>query len=202
MSSVERREEERENLRRAILTASRELLATEDMEKVSMRRIAEKIRYSPTTIYLHFKDKGELLDALAEEGYALLAERLAAAASGGGEPVERLRRIADAYIAFAMEYKQHYRLMFQYGEGPSIYGESVKRKLWTRQINETLAAVIEAARGPAPTLDAAAIRSVRHVLWAHMHGAVSLVLAGRVKDQEILKQSSETAIAGLLARLQ
>ena len=64
MGVKERREREKESLRQDILDVAREMFATEGYESVSMRKIADKIEYSPTTIYLYFKDKNELFYAL------------------------------------------------------------------------------------------------------------------------------------------
>ncbi len=72
LGSSERRAREKENLRRAILDAARELFVAEGYDAVTMRKIADRIEYSPTTIYLHFKDKDEILLCLSEEGFTLL----------------------------------------------------------------------------------------------------------------------------------
>lgn len=66
----------KENLRRQILDAARQLFVESDFRSVSMRKIADKIEYSPTAIYLHFKDKNEILLELMKEGNILLAQRL------------------------------------------------------------------------------------------------------------------------------
>jgi AcrR family transcriptional regulator len=60
MGISQRREREQEQLRRKIFDAASELFAQEGYQNVSMRKIAERIEYSPTTIYLYFKDKNEL----------------------------------------------------------------------------------------------------------------------------------------------
>ena len=57
MGIKERRERQKEHLREEILEAARELFLKEGVENVSMRAIAKRIEYSPTTIYLYFKDK-------------------------------------------------------------------------------------------------------------------------------------------------
>ena len=67
MGTKERRAREKEQLRQQILLAARELFVNEGYENVSMRKIANKIEYSPTTIYLHFKDKADLLDSVCKE---------------------------------------------------------------------------------------------------------------------------------------
>ena len=68
MGTKERRAREKEQLRRQILVAARELFVNEGYESVSMRKkFANKIEYSPTTIYLYFKDKADLLDSVCKE---------------------------------------------------------------------------------------------------------------------------------------
>jgi len=111
MGIVERREREKEEIRRKILDAARELFATEGYEKVTMRRIAEAIEYSPTTIYLHFEDKDDLVRALchADFGHLLEAMQLAPASA---DPVEAIRQLGRAYVGFALRYPNQYRFMF------------------------------------------------------------------------------------------
>ena len=57
MGVKERRAREKEQLRRQIIAAARELFVNEGYENVSMRKIADKIEYSPTMIYLYFKTR-------------------------------------------------------------------------------------------------------------------------------------------------
>ena len=76
MGIVERKEREREEMRRKILDAARELFMTEGYERVTMRRIAEAIEYSATTIYNHFEDKDDLVLALCTEDFERLFRHL------------------------------------------------------------------------------------------------------------------------------
>ena len=76
MGTKERREREKEEIRQKILDAARELFVQEGYDAVSMRKIAEKIEYSPTAIYLHFKDKRSVLIALCDEDFLRLAREL------------------------------------------------------------------------------------------------------------------------------
>ena len=69
MGVLERREREREEVRRKILTSARDLFATEGYDRITMRRIAEAIEYSATTIYNHFEDKDDLVHALCQEDF-------------------------------------------------------------------------------------------------------------------------------------
>ena len=79
---------------------------------MSMRRIADKIEYSPTTIYLYFKDKAELLEQVCAESFSRLVQRLTKINEQPGEPLEKMRRGLLAYIQFGLENPHHYRATF------------------------------------------------------------------------------------------
>lgn len=176
MGSAQRRARAKENLRRAILDAARELFATEEYQAVSLRRIAEKIEYSPAAIYLHFQDKKEILFHLIDEGFAMLSARLEALQVA--DPVERLRQGAPIYLDFAFTQPHYYRLMFQL-ENKEL-GELMSQCATAeRALNFIRRAVTEAmengqfaATSPEPV--------VSHTVWASLHGAASLVLTGHL----------------------
>src|SRR5215469_1136897 len=111
MGVKERREREREETRAKIADAARELFAREGYDAVSMRRIAEAIEYSPTAIYVHFKDKESLFQELCRQDFGKLAS-VFTKLSQVENPIERIREIGHAYIHFALLYPNHYRLMF------------------------------------------------------------------------------------------
>jgi AcrR family transcriptional regulator len=68
-SIASRRQQHKEELRRVILDAAREIFVDQGYESFSMRRLAEKIEYSPGSIYLHFKNKEKLFEVLVEESF-------------------------------------------------------------------------------------------------------------------------------------
>ena len=72
MGVKERQERERETVARAILDAARHLFVTHGYEEVSIRKIAERIEYSPAAIYSYFPSKDDIFFALAEEGFRIL----------------------------------------------------------------------------------------------------------------------------------
>jgi AcrR family transcriptional regulator len=108
----QRREREKEALRQVILDAARELFVKEGYENVSMRRIADKIEYSPTTIYLYFEDKASLLFAVCEETFAKLAKRMEGISRQKTDPIASLKRGCRAYVEFGLKYPNHYRVTF------------------------------------------------------------------------------------------
>jgi AcrR family transcriptional regulator len=111
MKSATRRKQHSDLLREKILDAARELFVAEGVEAVSMRKIAEKIGYSATTLYNHFEDKEALLFALCDADFGALQEAFQKIGRIS-DPIERLRKLGHAYITFAMRYPSHYRLMF------------------------------------------------------------------------------------------
>jgi len=113
MGTVERRARQREQLKQQILDAARELFVREGYESVSMRKLADKIEYSPASIYTYFKDKDEILDCLCEETFAHLhAHKLAALQEMKGDPLELLKKGMETYIRFGLEHPDHYIVTF------------------------------------------------------------------------------------------
>ena len=109
MGTIERRERERSETREKILSAARELFAREGYEAVSMRKIAEAIEYSPTAIYVHFKDKRALMDELCRVDFGAMAKDFQYARNVA-DPIERLRVLGEGYVQFAVQRPNHFRL--------------------------------------------------------------------------------------------
>ena len=177
MVSAQRRAREKENLRRAILDAARELFVTEDYKAVSMRRIAEKIEYSPTAIYLYFKDKEEILFNLIQEGFTLLYEKLSQLDIA--DPVERLRQGGARYFEFALTHPQYYKLMFQLEVSGMEAVCIEKPEVGMQTFGFIRACVIQAMEQGQFRKEVPEI-IVSHTIWAHIHGAVSLALDRRL----------------------
>lgn len=111
MGIRERKERHKENLKRWILDAAIALLLQEGYEAVSIRRIASAIEFSPTTIYLYYKDKSDLLLALQKEGFKMLRSEFATI-DKIDDPFERLKALCKSYLRFAFEHPEFYELMF------------------------------------------------------------------------------------------
>lgn len=111
MGPKDRREREKADVKAKILDAAREMFLAYGYEKVTMRMIAKKIEYSPTAIYLHFKDKQALFAELCSQDFQGLAAVFRHIARIE-DPIERLKNIGHAYVTYALEHPNHYRLMF------------------------------------------------------------------------------------------
>ena len=99
----ERQDREREAVSRGILDAARELFVTDGYQHVSIRKIAERIEYSPAAIYGYFPSKDDIFFALAEEGFRLLFNSASAPADAGADPVDDLRADVLAVLRIQQE---------------------------------------------------------------------------------------------------
>ena len=92
MTIATRKERQKEELRTKILEVAKALFIERGFEETSIRNIAERIEYSPTTIYLHFKDKDDIFYALHQEGFILLNQYFRVL-QNVEDPFERLKAI-------------------------------------------------------------------------------------------------------------
>jgi AcrR family transcriptional regulator len=178
MGVQERRARERLELRQDILDAARDLFTSEGYENVSMRKIAQKIEYSPATIYSHFEDKEDLLDSLCAEAFSRLDARFKAIDQEcGDDPLRHLREGLRAYIEFGLENPQHYKLAFLVS--PTVASgkpESTRRRAVGLQTFDRLRKAVQSC------IDAAVFRPVdvevtSQVMWAAMHGLTALLIS-------------------------
>src|SRR5215218_5303559 len=99
--SAESRPYHHGDLRRALVDAARTLLEREGPSALSLRAVAREAGVSPAAPYHHFKDKSELLDAVAQQGWELLNEFLVQARARAASPRERMSELGVAYVSFA-----------------------------------------------------------------------------------------------------
>jgi AcrR family transcriptional regulator len=178
MGVKERHERERDAVRRAILDAARELFVSEGYEHVSMRRIAERIEYSPAAIYSYFPSKEDIFVALAEEGLRLFAGS-GSYAIEGLTPVDRLRHIVLRLYRFSVEHPPYFALMFVDRTVPRICRER-ERFTSAREMRQELITELERAAndGVLPTTVPGA--AVFRILTAGVLGVAVMRLSGRL----------------------
>ncbi len=205
MGIKERQERDREAVRRAILDAARELFVTEGFQHVSIRKIAERIEYSPAAIYSYFPSKDDIFFALAEEGFRLLGSPTDQPVSEQLKhlrPLQRLHAVFWRVYEFSCEHPQYFALMFMERSVPRISRE-YERFAFVRTRKQEIAAVIEAciASGDLPPSTSAGV-AVR-LLMAGVLGIATLRLSQRLGPGEnaddLAHDALEVAIAGLRA---
>ena len=206
MKSATRRKQHQDALREKILDAARELFVAEGVEAVSMRKIADKIGYSATTLYNHFDDKEALLRALCEADFGALHESFLKIGQIK-DPIERLRVLGQTYIEFALKYPSHYRLMFM---TPRIGRDGCQEEIDRDDPDEDAYAFLRATI--VEGLDAGIFREefqdadlLSQVVWSGVHGvaALHLIHGADTKIQwrpveEVAKTAIEVIIRGLV----
>ncbi|HEY6573316.1 MAG TPA: TetR/AcrR family transcriptional regulator [Candidatus Eisenbacteria bacterium] len=181
MDTRPRRQREKEEIQRRVLDAARELFASEGFEAVTMRKIAERVEYTPTALYFHFKDKDALFRRLCAEDFGALAARFQVL-SRVPDAMERLRMLGRGYIAFALEHPHQYRLMFMTPGTPLGIADS-ERAAAGRELPD-LAAYAFLRQTCSQAIAAGRLRPefsdsglVAQTLWAGLHGVAALAIA-------------------------
>jgi len=198
---MEQRHRNREAFRRVILDAARELFSREGYENFSMRRLAKRIEHSPTTLYLYFRDKDEILFYICEELFAELYRELSALRNAGGDPLEILRQALWMYVRFGLESPEHYRVAFF--TNPYVYGsphEYLEKDTMSRRAyfyyRELVADCV--ASGQLRPLDTDLLAQV---LWTGVHGIVAAVIFTRdfplVESSELVETMVNALFKGL-----
>lgn len=190
-------------IRQRILDAARELFVREGYEAVSMRRIAKKIRYSPTTIYLYFRDKAEIFDCLCDELYAKLTELPAMVAAFGKDPLAFLHRLLRAYVEFGLANPNQYRVAFLLTSRSRLRVEDIfptnSKPLQAYNLSrQAVRACIRKKLFRKLDVDA-----VCQSLWAAVHGLTSLLILFPtfpwVRRDQLIETTIETMLRGLMA---
>ena len=200
----ERQEREREAVSRAILDAARDLFVAEGYQNVSIRKIAERIEYSPAAIYSYFPSKDDIFFALAEEGFRLLF------AGRPQRPVHRRRRPLRsdrcgarrvlAFYQFSRTHPEYFALMFLDRSVPRI-SKDWERFSFVSAMKARLTGLIQTAvdAGQLPTgIDP---HAVFRILMTAVHGAAVMRLCDRLAPGEdadaLARDTLEAALTGL-----
>jgi AcrR family transcriptional regulator len=178
MGITERKEKQKLEIRKMILDASMKLFIEEGYDNVTIRRIADIIEYSPTTVYLYFKDKDEILYQLHEQGFAMLTE-INQNLAGIDNPLMRLYKMGENYLGFGMQNPEYYEIMFiQRGPMKALmekedcewrYGDQALNTL-----KQTIQQAMESGFMYKGNVEAAAMS-----IWGMVHGMVSLAIRER-----------------------
>ena len=201
MGTKERRAREKEQLRQQILVAARELFVNEGYENISMRKIANKIEYSPTTIYLYFKDKADLLDSVCQETLLNLLNTLEQLKRDESDPVEALRKSGRTYVEFGLKYPQDYKLTFvirpQFQKGLGLKEGTVGEKVFN-YLREMVSECVQQKRFR--QMD---VETTGQVLWSAVHGVTLLLIDFPdfpwTEKDELIDTVIHTTIEGLKA---
>jgi AcrR family transcriptional regulator len=177
MGISQRKEREKEDLKKSILDAARTLFLEKGYEQTSIRNIAEKIEYSPTTIYLYFEDKDAIFHEIHDQAFLLLQSEFAQLRNIE-DPLERLEMMGKMYIDFALKNKELYDLMFIL-EAPM---NALKRKdeCWDEGADtfQGLKSLVRECMDKGLLMEQD-VEEVSFFIWSTVHGMCSLFIRNR-----------------------
>ena len=195
MSIQKLRDAQREAVREAILEAAREILIREGPESFSMRKLAEKIGYSPGTIYLYFETKEDLLNRLIDEGFDKLLESLEEV-HDGSDAVQSLRNKLRAYVDFGLSYPTHYHFAFVMRPTGRAVTTAVRPHVSFDVLRNAVRRCIDQE-----LFRSSDVETTSQVLWVTIHGVTSLLIAlpmfPWVDREPLIDRVIDTAIDGL-----
>jgi AcrR family transcriptional regulator len=179
MGVKERRDRERLEMRHAILQAAQDIAAKEGWHAVTIRRVAEKIEYSPPTIYEYFESKEAILEEEMHEGFRLMLAELRSARDAHAEPEEQFRAMGDAFWNFVWGHPELYQVISGLGgvrfcepgahDQPDCEG---------KQVAALFAEVLQKMLPPSECTPEK-LEGKTLTLWSLVHGFIALIMAGQ-----------------------
>lgn len=168
-----RRERQRAAFREDVLAEASAILAEEGQDGLSMRKLAQRIGCAPMSLYAHFRDKHDLLTALAHRGFGILSERLAA--EPVEEPLAALRAVFLTYARLGLERPDDYRVLFMTPEVQSVGAFDGPEDI--ARASPAFAVGLDRAASCVRTgMLAGDAHAIATLLWTAVHGAVAAVL--------------------------
>ena len=140
-----------------------------------MRKIADRIEYSPTAIYFHFRDKESLLKELCQSDFLSLAQQFVKAKTIA-DPIERLKATGMAYLHFGLEHPNHYRLMFMTPH-PPVEPDNEKGNPEEDAYAFLKSIITEAIAKKRFRTEYKDAELVSQIVWSGVHGVISLQIA-------------------------
>ncbi len=175
MSVHQRKMRERTERQQMIVSAARELAETEGWDAVTTRRLAERIEYSQPVLYSHFSGKDEIVGAVALEGFVELAAAFRRAVPSGVTGRAAVAALVSTYVVFAETHPAVYDAMFSLRNGLPFADAATPAPL-----REGFAALLETLGEVAGAVEPEVFTEV---VWAALHGLVTLTRAGRLPSE-------------------
>ncbi|MDX1710168.1 MAG: WHG domain-containing protein [Rhodovibrionaceae bacterium] len=181
-----------EELRELILETAADLAREGGLRAIAMRRIGERIGYSPGSIYNALGDLDDVILHLNGRTLLHLTHRLEVAVGGLSDPRQRAMALTDAYLSVARDERALWSILFEYSlppdrELPQWYADAMARPV----------EVVAQSLGPIFADETEAHRSVA-ALWAALHGVASLATSGKLR---LVSEEDPNALArALVAR--
>lgn len=184
------------HLKKTLIDKALAQIATGGAHSLSLREVARSAGVSHTASYRHFRSKEDLLAAIAEQGFILLSNALAAAMAEKQSPLAALEASGVAYVEFGVRYPEHLQVMFSGifaddGRWPALKQAGDRAySLLNTAVHEALRA--KQIRGDEDAISLAA--------WSMVHGLTQLIIGGKLKQGRQSARQLATAVISLLTK--
>lgn len=187
------------HVRRAeILSAAERIFVECGYEGATIRKIADEVGVSSTALYMHFREKSEILLEICETAFAQLMAANTRIAGENAPAEVRVRRMLEAYMAFGFDNPNAYRLVFCTRPQEAQGAQTVAQRLGREVFDRFLAVVAELAG--AGRLKASP-EVTAQTLWAGAHGIVALVITKPYFEWAEQRQLIDAMLDGLFEGL-
>jgi AcrR family transcriptional regulator len=170
------------DLRNSLITETLRVIGKDGVSAVSMRGLGQALGVSRTAAYRHFANKQDLLCAVAEDGFNAIADRYDKIMENAGPDAQAtMEALGRAYVLFALEFPDMFRLMFS----SEMAGQTRKASLRAavERTNLVLGATVVQCQMQG-TIRQGDPRVIANILWAGMHGLARLLVDGQLQTDE------------------
>lgn len=164
------------NLKQSLLDAAVELIGSVGLQAFTLREVARRAGVSHNAPYRHFRDKDDLLNAVAADGFNRLTESMAAATLSGHTAIEKLRLSGQGYVDFALRFPRHFMVIF---DAPAQIMHTAESETAGERAFSALIGYVEDCQkeGSLPPGDATQLALL---VWSLVHGIAKLAGSGRL----------------------
>ena len=174
------------NLREALLEAAVRLIAEVGPTAFTLREVARRARVSHNAPYRHFRDRDDLMAAVAAQGFRELTRAMSEAAAGKSDPLERLKYAGLGYVTFALRRPEHFTVMF---DAPVSKRKHPDSAVAGEEAFATLQGFVKSCQDVGQ-LTSGDLLEISLLAWTMVHGIAKLAITGRLpfrSHSEVLK---------------
>ncbi len=175
-----RNDHSREEIRQMALDAGTQLLQQHGVAAVSARKVASRINYTVGTLYLVFENLDDLLLQINLRTLELMHDRLHNCVDTRQSPLSQLRKMAHAYLEFARENENRWRLVYEHES--HLRNETHEQYL---QVSMAMLALVEQQLSRHASFEPEDLQKQARALWGSVHGICMLSLSGKLLQQDV-----------------
>lgn len=184
MGIKERKERERDQRCELILNAAREIITTEGLDSLSIRKIANRIEYSPSVIYHYFQDKDDIINHLMKKSYQRILGALASAQASADEPAQKLREMTRNYINLALQMPDEYSTVML-GSSPGLLEHTSVLFKGASSKRPALGILCHCLKEIYKNIDDHLIELTAQVIWAATYGLIiRLIIEKDISEEQ------------------